>query len=72
MLVFFSYLITFSLVTPLGIGMGMMISGMGTGDELTSAVLQGIVFGELYSSIPFLLSMLHSYMQVSLEELSYT
>ena len=60
MLVFFSYLVTFSLVTPLGIGIGMMISGMGTGDELTSAVLQGMVFGELYSSILFPSPMLHS------------
>ena len=41
MLVFFSYLVTFSLVSPMGIGVGMMISGMGTDDELTVAVLQG-------------------------------
>ena len=60
MLVFFSYLVTFSLVTPLGIGVGMMISEMGLGDELTSAVLQGIVVGEQHSSIPYLPSMLHS------------
>ena len=37
MLVFFSYLGTFSLVTPLGIGLGMVFSG----DDLTVAVLQG-------------------------------
>ena len=44
MLVFFSYLVTFSLVSPMGIGVGMMISGMGTDDELTVAVLQGKVY----------------------------
>ena len=41
MLVFFSYLVTFSLVSPMGIGLGMMISEMGTIDDLTVAVLQG-------------------------------
>ena len=37
MLVFFSYLGTFSLVTPLGIGLGMVFSG----DDLARAILQG-------------------------------
>ena len=46
MLVFFSYLVTFSLVTPVGIGLGMIF----TGDDLSVAVLQGMT-----TSIAFIL-----------------
>ena len=45
MLVFFCYLVTFSLVSPMGIGVGMLISEMAADDEyhhLTVAVLQGM------------------------------
>ena len=40
MLVFFSYLVTLSMVSPMGIGLGMMVSEMRTDDELTVAVLK--------------------------------
>merc|ERR1712106_938804 len=45
MLVFFSYLVTFSLVNPFGIGMG--ISEIGTTSEVTVCVLQGIAAGTI-------------------------
>ena len=39
--VFLTYLVTFSLVNPIGIGLGMIISETGHADAVTEAVLQG-------------------------------
>ena len=58
MLVFFSNLITWSLVSPIGIGVGMMISEMASDDyhQLTVAVMQGgwfhLVNLESYQKLP--------------------
>eukprot|EP00090_Calanus_glacialis_P034680 TRINITY_DN5852_c0_g1_i1.p1 TRINITY_DN5852_c0_g1~~TRINITY_DN5852_c0_g1_i1.p1 ORF type:complete len:384 (-),score=70.16 TRINITY_DN5852_c0_g1_i1:90-1241(-) len=49
MLVFFSYLVTFSLVTPVGIGLGMIFSG----DDLSLAVLQGLAGGTILYVVMF-------------------
>jgi len=49
MLVFFSYLVTFSLVTPVGIGLGMIFSG----DDLSVAVLQGLAGGTILYVVMF-------------------
>jgi len=49
MCVFFSYLVTFSLVTPVGIGLGMIFSG----DDLSVAVLQGLAGGTILYVVMF-------------------
>ena len=41
MFVFLTYLVTFSLVNPVGIGLGMIISHTGHADGVTEAVFQG-------------------------------
>ena len=41
MYVFLTYLVTFSLVNPFGIALGMVISETGHSNELIEAVLQG-------------------------------
>ena len=41
MFVFLTYLVTFSLVNPVGIGVGMIISHTGHADGVTEAVFQG-------------------------------
>ena len=41
MFVFLTYLVTFSLVNPVGIGLGMIISHTGHSDGVTEAVFQG-------------------------------
>merc|ERR1719369_2091454 len=53
MIVFFSYLITFSIVNSVGIGIGMIISELGSIDEVTSAVLQGLAGGTLLYVVMF-------------------
>eukprot|EP00092_Neocalanus_flemingeri_P030329 GFUD01032924.1.p1 GENE.GFUD01032924.1~~GFUD01032924.1.p1 ORF type:complete len:434 (+),score=123.10 GFUD01032924.1:465-1766(+) len=56
MLVFLCYLVTFSLVSPMGIGVGMLISEMATGEDyyqLTVAVLQGLAGGTILYIVMF-------------------
>jgi len=53
MLAFFSYLITFSIVSPLGIGLGMIISQAGSVDGLTVSVLQALAGGTLLYVVMF-------------------
>jgi len=55
MLVFFSNLVTWSLVSPIGIGVGMMISEMASDNyhELTVAVMQGLSGGTILYVVMF-------------------
>jgi len=55
MLVFFSNLITWSLVSPIGIGVGMMISEMASDEyhQLTVAIMQGLSGGTILYVVMF-------------------
>jgi len=51
--VFLTYLVTFSLVNPIGIGLGMIISETGHADAVTEAVLQGLAAGTILYAVMF-------------------
>jgi len=53
MFVFLTYLVTFSLVNPVGIGVGMIISHTGHADGVTEAVFQGLAAGTILYAVMF-------------------
>jgi len=53
MFVFLTYLVTFSLVNPVGIGLGMIISHTGHSDGVTEAVFQGLAAGTILYAVMF-------------------